>query len=115
MLGAPVARLPSDIAASLDAANEEWRSALGSRLDFPETQLQLAGMALASRSIPAAISAFREAVRLDPQRSEAWVMLIRIAAATEGVEAAREVAAEAFSAVPADPAVRQLRRELRGP
>ena len=115
MLGAPVARPPSDIAASLDAANEEWRSALGSRLDFPETQLQLAGMALASRSIPAAISAFREAVRLDPQRSEAWVMLIRIAAATEGVEAARAVAAEAFSAVPTDPAVRQLRRELGGP
>lgn len=115
MLGAPVARLPSDIAASLDAANEEWRSALGSRLDFPETQLQLAGMALASRSIPAAISAFREAVRLDPQRSEAWVMLIRIAAATEGVEAARAVAAEAFSAAPTDPAIRQLRRELGGP
>ena len=112
MLGAPIARLPAAMQADLNAAMVEWRSAMGSRLDFPETQLQLGGVALTARAIPAAASAFRQAVRLDPQRSEAWVMLIRIAAATEGAEAARAVADEAVAAAPGDATLRQMQREL---
>jgi cytochrome c-type biogenesis protein CcmH/NrfG len=64
------------------------------------------------RNIPAAEGAFREATRLDPQRSEAWVMLARIAAATRGSDAAREVIAEALAASPRDEAIRQLAAEL---
>lgn len=90
----------------------EWQAALGGRLDFPETHLQLGGMALSMRNLPAAASAFREVVRLDPQQIEAWVMLARIAAATEGATATRTVIDEALAANPEDPILQQLQAEL---
>lgn len=90
----------------------EWRSALASRLDFPETHLQLAGMALTMRAFPQASAAFREVVRMDPQRGDAWVMLARMAAATEGADAARAVVDEALEKVPDDPELQGMRAEL---
>ncbi|MFC6688899.1 hypothetical protein [Jhaorihella thermophila] len=51
---------------------------------FPETHMVIGGTALTMRNTPAALGAFREAVRMDPQREEAWVMLARITAATKG-------------------------------
>ena len=113
LLDAPILRLPNDAQADLDAAMAEWRAALASRLDFPETHLQLAGMALTMRAIPQAEAAFREVVRLDPQRTVAWVMLVRIAAATEGAAEAYDVVQEALVAVPGDPALSALEGELR--
>ena len=109
LLGAPIARLPETMQRDLNAAMAEWRSALASRLDFPETQLQLAGMALTMRAFPQAQAAFREVVRLDPQRTDAWVMLVRLAAAMEGEEAARAVLDEALAAAPGAPALLSLR------
>jgi predicted CXXCH cytochrome family protein len=113
-LGVPVVRLPGQIQASLDNAMSEWRSAMLSRQDFPETHLQMAGMALTMRAIPAATAAFRESVRLDPQRTEAWIMLVRIAAATGGAAEARSVLEEALSVVPADPSLLAMQQELSG-
>ncbi len=112
LLNAPIAYLPSAAQARLDAAMGEWRAALASRLDFPETHLQLAGMALTMRAFPQAEAAFREAVRLDPQRVEAWVMLVRIAAATRGAEATGEVLDQALAVLPDAPALLSLRNEL---
>ncbi|MEO1678209.1 MAG: multiheme c-type cytochrome [Pseudomonadota bacterium] len=112
-LGAPVARLPGAMQARLDGAMAEWRAALASRLDFPETHLQLGGTALTMRAVPSAQAAFREAVTLDPQRAEAWVMLVRIAAAIEGAEAARAVAEEALAIVPGDPTLEGYLEELQ--
>ncbi|MDW4549237.1 cytochrome c3 family protein [Defluviimonas sp. D31] len=114
MLGSPIVRLPGPAQAALEAAMSDWQSSLASRFDFPETHLQLAGMALTMRSIPGATAAFREAVRMDPQRSDAWIMLVRLAATTEGAEAARAVLDEALAAAPDDPALLQLGRELAG-
>ena len=113
LLDAPIARLPAAAQADLDAAMAEWRAALASRLDFPETHLQLAGMALTLRAFPQAEAAFREVVRLDPQRAEAWVMLVRLAAAMEGAAAAHTVVEEALVAVPGNPALSALEGELR--
>jgi predicted CXXCH cytochrome family protein len=112
MLDAPIARLPDAIAADLQAAMDEWQTALATRLDFPETHLQLGGMALVMRNPPAAEGAFREVVRLDPQRTDAWVMLARIAAATRGATAARSVLDDALSVNPEDPTLQQLAAEL---
>jgi predicted CXXCH cytochrome family protein len=112
MLDAPIARLPDAIAADLQAAMNEWQAALGSRLDYPETHLQLGGMALVMRNPPAAEGAFREVVRLDPQRTDAWVMLARIAAATQGAEAASAVVDEALSINPDDQTLQRLSSEL---
>jgi cytochrome c-type biogenesis protein CcmH/NrfG len=112
LLDAPIARLPDPAQADLDTAMTEWRAALASRLDFPETHLQLAGMALTLRAVPQAEAAFREVVRLDPQRAEAWVMLVRIAAATRGRAAARSVLDDALAAAPHDPALSVIARDL---
>lgn len=38
--------------ADRDAAMVEWNAAVASRLDFPETHLQIAGMALTMRALP---------------------------------------------------------------
>ncbi len=112
LLGAPIARLPSARQAELNAAMGEWRAAMASRPDFPETHLQLAGVALTLRAFPQAEAAFREAVQLDPQRREAWVMLIRLANATRGPEAALAVVKEALTSLPGDQGLLLLQAEF---
>lgn len=114
LLGAPIARLPRDTQAQLNAAMSEWREAMGSRVDFPETHLQLAGVALTLRAFPQAEAAFRETVQLDRQRVEAWIMLVRLAAATRGSDAALAVLEEALAAVPEDGTLLSLRQEIEG-
>jgi predicted CXXCH cytochrome family protein len=112
MIGAPVARLPSATQDDLDAAMKEWRAAMASRLDFPETHLQLGGWALTMRNFPAAKEAFRSVVEIDPQRADAWVMLVRLAAALDGADVARGVLGEALAVVPEDPTLRAIAIEL---
>ncbi|UOM33491.1 cytochrome c3 family protein [Acuticoccus sp. I52.16.1] len=112
LLDAPIARLPKAIAADLGVAMGEWRAKLRANFDFPETHLQLGGMALVLRNVPAANAAFREVVRMDPQRVEAWVMLARIAAATEGPDAVRAVLAEAAARNPEDPSIAALQEQI---
>jgi cytochrome c-type biogenesis protein CcmH/NrfG len=62
--------------------------------------------------MPAATTAFRETVRMDPQRVEAWVMLARISAATRGVEAARAVLGEAIAVNPGNEMLSGLMAEV---
>lgn len=112
LLDAPVARLPRAIAADLQAALADWRGSLANRLDFPETHLQLGGMALTMRNPPAAEAAFREVVRMDPQRIEAWAMIARIAAATRGRDAAAEALEEALAVNPGDETLGRLAAEV---
>ena len=100
------------MAADLRAAMAEWQATLANRLDFPETHLQLGGMALTMQNLPAAEGAFREVVRLDPQQIEAWVMLARIAAATGSADATRTIVQEALAANPDDSTLQQLQAEL---
>ncbi|QDL91097.1 hypothetical protein FDP22_04430 [Paroceanicella profunda] len=114
MMNAPIARLPPRYAGQLRRAMGEWQEALGSRLDFPETHLQLGGMALTRRNLPAAAQAFRSVVALDPQRVDAWVMLARIAAATEGEAAAIATLNEALQAAPGNLTLLSMRAELTG-
>lgn len=105
---------PEEIRPALQSALSEWRSALRTRLDFPETHLQIAGLALTMRDMASASSAFREVVRLDPQRTDAWMMLTRIAAATQGPGAALRVVDEALVPNPDDPGLLAARAELSG-
>lgn len=112
MLDAPVARLPEAMAADLRGAMAEWRASLSSRLDFPETHLQLGGLALTLRNMPAATTAFRETVLMDPQRIDAWVMLARISAATQGAEATRAVLEEAIAVNPGNEMLSGLMAEV---
>ncbi len=109
MLGQPIARLPDKMARSLRAAMNEWHASLSSRIDYPESHMVLGGIALTMRNLPAATGAFREVVRLDPQQVQAWIMLSRIAAATDGAQAAEAVLTEALSV---NPTSEQLRQQL---
>jgi predicted CXXCH cytochrome family protein len=115
MLGADLTGVPEAGAGALTTASAEWRSALLSRADFPETHMQIGGAALGMRNLDLAESAFREAVALDPQRVEAWVMLARIDAATKGREAVVETLNQAHAANPDDATIRQLMDEVGMP
>jgi predicted CXXCH cytochrome family protein len=112
MVDAPIARMPAAIEENYGRAMSDWQGSLGNRMDFPETHLVLGGVALTTRNIAAAEGAFREVTQLDPQRTEAWIMRVRIAAAAQGEEAARAVLDEALAAVPDDPTLLQFKAEL---
>ncbi|MGB1389905.1 MAG: cytochrome c3 family protein [Paracoccaceae bacterium] len=100
--------------ALLREAMADWRRSISNKLDFPETHLVMGGMALTTRNYPAAEAAFRETVRLDPQRAEAWSILVRMVHATRGLDAARAVLREALDKVPDDPALVRLRGKMGG-
>jgi predicted CXXCH cytochrome family protein len=112
LLTAQIARMPTVHQDALSAAVGEWQSSFANRLDFPETHLQLGGTALMLRNPPAAARAFREVVQLDPQQIDAWVILVRIAAATEGPEATRAVLREALILNPDATMLRQMLESL---
>jgi predicted CXXCH cytochrome family protein len=97
----PEAATPATSA--LVAAQKEWWSALQLRADFPETHLQIGGAALQARQFPLAARAFTQAVSLDPQIVEAWVMLIRLHAAMGNPNAAHAALSSALAANPASP------------
>jgi predicted CXXCH cytochrome family protein len=67
--------------AAVKKAMKEYQQSLSAKADFPETQMVIGGVALTTRNITAAISAFSQAVEMDPQLIQAWVMLARIQAA----------------------------------
>jgi len=100
MVDAPIARLPRKMSEDLQAAQAELHMSLAENLDYPETHLKIAGSALAQRNFPIAVQAFREAVRLDPQQLNGWIMLARIAGATQGPGEAQKVLEEALGANP---------------
>lgn len=111
---APGAILPPKMAAALRGAFDEWRRSLGNRLDFPETHLVLGGMALVMRNYQAGLAGFREAVTLDPQRVEAWSMIVRLEQALNGDEAARQAVGQALQANPGTPELLSMQIELQG-
>ncbi len=115
LLDAPIARLPAPMAQTLRAGIGEWQATLATRLDFPETHLQLGGVALVQRNLPAAQAAFGEAVRLDPQQIDAWVLLVELAEVLGGPAARAQVLARARAANPDDPTLGALDGQLFAP
>ncbi|MGI9352767.1 MAG: tetratricopeptide repeat protein [Rhizobiaceae bacterium] len=59
----------------------EYQQSLLANADFPEVQMQLAGVAMTVRQFPAAQQALKTAVSMDPQLTQAWQTLARIQAA----------------------------------
>ena len=98
--------------AVLGEAMRDWRVSLENKLDFPETHIVFGGMALTTRNFQAAIAAFGEAARLDPQRAEAWSILVRLTHATEGPIAALRILRKARGYLPGDPGLLQLQGEI---
>ncbi|MGB0905083.1 MAG: cytochrome c3 family protein, partial [Mangrovicoccus sp.] len=73
LLDVPMTRLSPQLQSQLSSAIWEWRAAMASRLDFPETHLQMGGLALSMRSWPQAEAAFREAVHFGDEPEAALV------------------------------------------
>ncbi|WP_239113220.1 multiheme c-type cytochrome [Shimia biformata] len=111
-LDAPADRLTVNTKASLQKAMAEWRATLQARADFPETHMVLGGMALTMRNTRAAEGAFRQVVRMDPQREDAWVMLARIAMVAEGRDKATSVIDEAMAILPDSAALAEVRAQV---
>ncbi|MEM1044616.1 MAG: tetratricopeptide repeat protein [Pseudomonadota bacterium] len=81
-------------------ARRDFQVSLRSRFDFPETHLQLAGLALSQRNDRAADAAFSEALRLDPQRIEGWIERAGIALRARRPAAAETVLTNGLTANP---------------
>ena len=56
----------------------DYQGTLAANADFPEIQLNLAGVALSLRNLKAAESALKAAVKMDPQLVQAWTLMSRI-------------------------------------
>ena len=90
----------------------EWRAALASRADFPETHCRSAARRWRARNLEVAEAAFREAVALDPQLVDGWAMIARIRAATGDAAGARRAVADGLAVNPGQPDLEAMRREL---
>lgn len=111
-LGMRIARMPDKMTRDLNGAMAEWQHSLAAKADFPETQLVLAGIGLTTRRMDAALKAFGDAVEMDPQMVQAWVMMVRIHAALEDYDAARATADRAIAVNPDDIQLKLLRADL---
>lgn len=80
----------------VNVARDDLRTALTATLDYPETQMQIGGIAMTLRSMAAADAAFKEAVSLDPNLIDAWMMRARIALASDDLAATDAVLAAAL-------------------
>lgn len=112
ILPVPPEQIPNDSVAYARAAMGEWRASLMARADFPETHLVLGGAALVTRNFNAAEAAFSQVVQLDPQRADAWQMIVRLRAAMGDHEGARTALAQGLSAIPGDQTLLSMQREL---
>jgi Flp pilus assembly protein TadD len=88
LLDVPRALYPPKHVAAVGAAMREYQLSLVAKADFPETQLVIAGTALALRNLPAADSALKTALSMDPQIGDAWLMLARLQLAQRKVDLA---------------------------
>ena len=107
-----IARMPDRISRDLERAMRDWQGSLMAKADFPETQIVLAGIGLTTRRMEAALQAFREAVDLDPQLEQAWVMMIRIYDAMGNRDAAIATAERAIQSNPDSIELKLLRSDL---
>jgi tetratricopeptide (TPR) repeat protein len=100
---------------SVQSAFVEYRESLIAKSDFPETQMAIAGTALTFRRFREAESAFAEAVRLDPQLVDAWVMIARLRAAQGDEDGAIEALESGLTFNPRSLALVQLLKDIGEP
>jgi tetratricopeptide (TPR) repeat protein len=111
-LGLRIARMPDRMTDSLNAAMTEWQVSIRNKADFPESQLVLGGIGLTTRNMPAALSAFGEAVEMDPQLVDAWTMIARIHDALGDRQAALAALDAAIAANPEEIPLSLMRADM---
>jgi tetratricopeptide (TPR) repeat protein len=111
-LGTNLEGLTFSDSVTVKKAMKEYQQSLVNKADFPEVQMVIGGVALTKRNIPAAISAFSQAVEMDPQLIQAWVMLARIQAAVGQPNELKKTLNKAINANPNNLELLQLFRQL---
>lgn len=104
--------MPETARQSLGQAFGEWQSSLVAKSDFPETQIVIAGVGLVTRRFEAALEAFGEAKKMDPQHIDAWTMIARIHAAMGNRQLAIETLTQAMAVNPDEISLSLLRADL---
>ena len=94
-------------------AIEEYQHSLTSKADFPAIQMAMAGTAMVFKKFRAAEQAFSEAVRLDPQRVDAWMMIARLRAAQGDTAGATKALRDAVAANPDDARLSNFLKDFR--
>lgn len=114
-LGVATDDLPQAQQMHLARAMKELQQSLLARADFPETQMVLGGVALTLRNLDAATSAFRRAVEMDPQLTDAWLILLKIYAAQDDRDNLAATLASALRHNPENEELIGMRRMLDQP
>ncbi|MEE8512721.1 MAG: cytochrome c3 family protein, partial [Acidiferrobacterales bacterium] len=106
------ARASPALTRSARRAMGEYQRSLAAKADFPEGQLVIAGTALVFRDYRVADRAFTEAVKMDPQRVDAWVMIARLRAAQGDVKGATNALRDGLAANPNDVNLTKILKDL---
>ncbi|WP_269583456.1 multiheme c-type cytochrome [Roseibium sp. Sym1] len=109
---ARISHMPDALSQAAARATGEWQQSLANKADFPEIHLVLGGTALVMRNAQAAVAAFEEVTRLDPQMVNAWVMQVRIKLAIRDIAGAQLSLQKALLANPGDPTLEQYRQQF---
>jgi tetratricopeptide (TPR) repeat protein len=113
-LGMQIAYMPERMNANLNIAMGEWQASLAAKADFPEAQMVLAGIGLTTRRMDVALNAFGEAVEMDPQLIQAWIMMVRIHSALENRPAAMRTIDQALAKNPDSVQLNLMRADIGG-
>jgi tetratricopeptide (TPR) repeat protein len=100
LIGVPLDGLSKTERTAARNANTAYQRSLFSRADFPETQMQIAGLAMVLRDFRTAQKALQTAVKMDPQLAYAWLTLARIQVALRQPVRARKTLEQAAGKMP---------------
>ncbi|CTQ55288.1 decaheme c-type cytochrome, DmsE family [Roseibium album] len=114
LLGLRRSPIPESSIEATRKASREWQATLAAKADFPETHMAIGGTALVLRNPAAAISAFREVTRLDPQLVQAWSFLVRLHLSQRDLAAAEFTLQKGLAVNPGDPNLEELKRQFPG-
>lgn len=112
ILGALPPRATADARSAAGRASREWQGSLRAKLDFPEIHMALGGTAMALRNPAAALRAFEEVTRLDPQMVDAWILQVRLHADAGDLASAQTTLQKARAANPRTTALDGLEKTL---
>lgn len=112
LLGLRRSPIPESSVEATRQASREWQETLAAKADFPETHMAIGGTALVLRNPAAAISAFTEVIRLDPQLVQAWSFLVRLHLSQRDLASAEFALQKGLAANPGDPNLEALKRQF---
>ncbi|MFB3101866.1 MAG: multiheme c-type cytochrome, partial [Alphaproteobacteria bacterium] len=93
-------RYPPEISRQVRSAMAEYQTSLMAKTDFPEIQMVIGGIALTLRNSQMAESAFSEAVNMDPQLADGWLILARLQLSRRDVAGAEQTLERAVRVAP---------------